>query len=344
MALRWGICSAGKISHDFIVALKTLPAVDHKVAAIASRDLKRSQEYAKQHNIRKAYGSYEELAEDPDIDVVYVGSVHTQHHALVLLFLRAKKNVLCEKPMGMNAAEVWDMVQVARENSVFLMEGFWTRFFPVSEQIRTLLSKKDLGDLRVLRAQLGFRMDDIPRLVDKKLGGGVILDLGCYLIQFASMIFGPEKPQSITASGFLLESGADETVGIVLNYSGNRQAVLNCTMMINLPGEALIGGTDGIIKIPNHMNSPTVMFLKGKRWEWPLPTSPEPLFFEHDIGLRYEAEHVRQCLLKGLKESPIMPLHESEIIATISDEARRQVGVIYEQDRVQCINQSESSK
>ncbi|XP_077773236.1 trans-1,2-dihydrobenzene-1,2-diol dehydrogenase-like isoform X2 [Podarcis muralis] len=277
MALRWGICSAGKISHDFIVALKTLPAVDHKVAAIASRDLKRSEEYAKQHNIPKAYGSYEELAEDPDIDVVYVGSVHTQHHALVLLFLRAKKNVLCEKPMGMNAAEVWDMVQVAKENSVFLMEGFWTRFFPVSEQIRTLLR-------------------------------------------------------------------ADETVGIVLNYSGNRQAVLNCTMMIDLPGEALIGGTDGIIKIPNHMNSPTVMFLKGKRWEWPLPTSPEPLFFEHDIGLRYEAEHVRLCLLKGLKESPVMPLHESEIIATISDEARRQVGVIYEQDRVECINQSESRK
>uniref|UniRef100_A0A8D0B969 Trans-1,2-dihydrobenzene-1,2-diol dehydrogenase n=1 Tax=Salvator merianae TaxID=96440 RepID=A0A8D0B969_SALMN len=332
MALRWGICSAGKISHDFLVALKTLPAEDHKAVAIASRDLKRSQKYAKQHCIPRAYGSYEELAKDPDIDVVYVGSVHPQHHALTILFLRAKKNVLCEKPMGMNAAEVCDMVKVARENDVFLMEGFWTRFFPVSEQIRTVLQQKALGDLKVLRAQLGFRMDDVQRLLDKKLGGGVILDLGCYCIQFASMVFGPEKPQSIVASGLLHETGVDETVAIILNYSGNRQAVLNFTMMIDLPGEALIGGTKGVIKIPNHMNSPTIMFVKEKQWEWPLPPSPEPLFFKNDIGLRYEAEHVRQCLMKGLKESPIMPLWESETIATTMDEARKQVGVHYEQD------------
>ncbi|XP_062994638.1 trans-1,2-dihydrobenzene-1,2-diol dehydrogenase-like [Elgaria multicarinata webbii] len=339
MALRWGICSAGKISHDFLVALQTLPVADHKAVAIAARDLKRAQEYAEQHGICRAYGSYEELAQDPDVDVVYVGSLHTQHYALTLLFLRAKKNVLCEKPMAMNAAEVREMIKVARENDVFLMEGFWTRFFPVSEQIRTMLQQKDLGDLKVLRAQLGFKMDDTPRLVDKKLGGGVIMDLGCYCIQFASMVFGPEKPQSIVASAFLHDTGVDETTAIILNYSENRQAVLNFTMMINLPGEALIGGTEGIIKIPNHMNSPTVMFLKGNRWEWPLPPSPEPLFFEHDIGLRYEAEHVRQCLLKGLKESPVMPLCESEIIATTMDEARRQVGVIYEQDTAVQANQ-----
>ncbi|XP_042328856.1 trans-1,2-dihydrobenzene-1,2-diol dehydrogenase-like [Sceloporus undulatus] len=344
MATRWGICSAGKISHDFLVALKTLPPADHKAVAIASRDLKRSQEYAQQHGICKAYGSYEELAQDPEVDVIYVGSLHTQHLAHTLLFLRAKKNVLCEKPMGMNAAEVREMIKVAKENNVFLMEGFWTRFFPVSEQIRTMLGQKSLGDLKVLQAQLGFQMDHIPRLVDKKLGGGVILDLGCYVIQFASMVFGPEKPKSIVASGLLHDTGVDETVAIILNYSGNRQAVLNCTMMVNLPGEAIIGGTEGTIQLPNHMNSPTVMFVKGSRWEWPLPSSPEPLYFEHDIGLRYEAEHVRQCLLKDLKESPIMPLHESETVTTIMDEVRKQVGVIYEQDTAQNKQSNETAK
>ncbi|XP_063159108.1 trans-1,2-dihydrobenzene-1,2-diol dehydrogenase [Candoia aspera] len=332
MTLRWGICSAGKVSHDFIVALKTLPA-DHKIVAIASSSLKRAQDYAKHHGIGRAYGSYDQLARDPDIDVVYVGSINTQHLAQTLLFLRAKKNVLCEKPMGMNAREVHDMVQTARDNNVFLMEGFWTRFFPVSEQIRTALCQKTLGNVKVLRAQMGIRMDNIPRLVDKKLGGGVILDLGCYCIQFASMVFGPEMPKSIVASGLLYETGVDETVSIILNYSGNCQAVLNVTIMIDLPGEATIGGTEGIIKVPDHMNSPTTMFLKGNRWEWPLPPSPEPLYFEHDIGLRYEAEHVRECLQKGLKESPIMPLRESETIAHIMDEARKQVGVSYEQDR-----------
>ncbi|XP_053121815.1 trans-1,2-dihydrobenzene-1,2-diol dehydrogenase-like [Hemicordylus capensis] len=300
--------------------------------AIASRDLKRSQEYAKQHGIPRAYGSYEELAKDPCVDVVYVGAIHTEHHALTLLFVRAKKNVLCEKPMAMNAGQVQDMIRAAKENDVFLMEGFWTRFFPVSDQIRTVLHEKALGDLKVLRAQLGFKMDNIPRLLDKKLGGGVTLDLGCYLVQFASMVFGAEKPQCITASTLLHDTGVDETTAIILNYSGNRQAVLNCTMMIDLPGEALIGGTEGIIKIPDHMNSPTIMFLKGNCWEWPLPPSPEPLFFKHDMGLRYEAEHVRQCLLKGLKESPIIPLCESELIATILDEVLKQAGVIYSQD------------
>ncbi|XP_054850591.1 trans-1,2-dihydrobenzene-1,2-diol dehydrogenase-like [Eublepharis macularius] len=332
MAIRWGICSAGKISHDFLVALKTLPPGDHKAVAIAARDLARSQEYARKHRIPKAYGSYEELAQDPDVDIVYVGSVHPQHHRLTILFLRAQKNVLCEKPLAMNADEVRDMIRVARENNVFLMEGFWTRFFPVSEQIRCLLAQNTLGDVKVVQAQLGFPMEDVQRLVDKKLGGGVILDLGCYCVQFASMIFGPEMPESIVTSGLLHKSGVDETVSIILNYSGNRQAVLNVTMMIKLPGEALIGGSEGVIQIPSHMNSPTVMFVKGNRWEWPLPPSPEHLYFENDIGLRYEAEHVRQCLLKGLKESPIMPLRESEIIATILDEARRQAGVFYEDD------------
>ncbi|XP_070584654.1 trans-1,2-dihydrobenzene-1,2-diol dehydrogenase [Erythrolamprus reginae] len=331
MPLSWGICSAGKISHDFIVALKTLPA-DHKIVAIASSNLERAQKYAKLHGICRAYGSYEELAQDPDVEVIYVGSLNTQHLGQTTLFLRAKKNVLCEKPMGMNAREVREMIRTAKENDVFLMEGFWTRFFPVSEQIRSTVCQNSLGNLKVLRAQLAVRMDDIPRLLEKKLGGGVILDLGCYCIQFASMVFGPEMPQSIVASGLLHKTGVDETVSIILNYSDNRQAILNFTMMVDLPGEATIGGTEGIIKIPENMNCPTVMFLKGNRWEWPLSASPEPLFFKHNIGFRYQIEHVRECLENGLKESPIMPLEESERIACIMDEARKQVGVIYEQD------------
>ncbi|KAL7975791.1 hypothetical protein Chor_014951, partial [Crotalus horridus] len=207
----------------------------------------------------------------PTPDVIYVGSLNTQHLAHTTLFLQAKKNVLCEKPIGMNAHEVREMIRTARENDIFLMEGFWTRFFPVSEKIHTLLCQKSLGNLKVLRAQLAVRMDNVPRLLEKKLGRGVILDLGSYCIQFASMVFGPEMPQSVLASGLLYETE-------------NHQAVLDVTMMINLPGEAMTGGPEGIIKIPDNMNSPTIMFLKGNRWECPLPPSPEPLYFKHNIG------------------------------------------------------------
>ncbi|KAM9113395.1 trans-1,2-dihydrobenzene-1,2-diol dehydrogenase [Pangshura tecta] len=122
MATRWGICSAGKISHDFLVALKTLPATEHQAVAIAARDLSRAQDYARKQGIPRAYGSYEELARDPNVDVVYVGVIHPEHLPVGRLFLGAGKPVLLEKPLGMNAAEVRELAQLARSRGVFLME------------------------------------------------------------------------------------------------------------------------------------------------------------------------------------------------------------------------------
>ncbi|XP_006274914.1 trans-1,2-dihydrobenzene-1,2-diol dehydrogenase [Alligator mississippiensis] len=330
---RWGICSAGKISHDFIIALKTLSAQEHTVVAIASRELAHAQEYARKNGIPRAYGSYKELARDPDIDVVYVGVINPQHLPVGRLFLRAGKPVLLEKPLGMNAAEVRELVQEARASNVFLMEAFWTRFFPVSGRIRTLLAQGALGQVKMVRAAVAIHMSNVPRLVEKDLGGGALLDLGCYCVQFACMVFGGEKPQSILASGFLHETGVDETTSIILNYSRKRQAVLTCSFMVNLPNQAAIAGTQGIIEIPDYMSKPTDMLFNGERWECPLPPPSQPLNFERDTGLRYEAQHVRECLLQGLKESPVMSLADSELVASILDEVRKQLGVKYTQDQ-----------
>nr|XP_034992960.1 trans-1,2-dihydrobenzene-1,2-diol dehydrogenase-like isoform X2 [Zootoca vivipara] len=247
---RWGICSAGKIAHDFLVALKTLPPEDHKVVAIASRDLSRAQQYAKIHSIPKAYGSYAELAEDADVDVVHIGVVNPYHLPTSLLFIQAGKNVLCEKPLGMNTAEVKALVQAARQKNVFFMEGLWTRFFPASEKIRFLLSQGSIGDVMVLHAEFGSPQLSIPRCVEKELGGGGLLDIGCYCILFACMVFNGEKPESILASGFLHNTGVDKTVSVILNYSGNRQAVLTCTMTARMSNRASIYGTKGMIEFP----------------------------------------------------------------------------------------------
>ncbi|XP_053121602.1 trans-1,2-dihydrobenzene-1,2-diol dehydrogenase-like [Hemicordylus capensis] len=331
-AIRWGICSAGKISHDFIVALRTLPPENHKVMAIAARDLSRAQEYAKIHSIPKAYGSYEELAEDPNVDVVYVGVINPYHLPASLLFMQAGKSVLCEKPLGMNAAEVKKMVQSARENRVFFMEAVWTRFFPASEKIRTLLRQTAVGEVMLVHADFGFPMLSIPRCVQKELGGGALLDIGIYCVQLACMIFSGEKPESIVASGFLHETGVDKTTSVILNYSGQRQATFTCTTTVTLLNKASINGTKGIIELPATFWSPTQLVVNGHAEEFPLPASSQKLNFPNGTGMCYQAEHVRQCLLQGLKESPIMSHADSELVHSILDEVRRQLGLSYPQD------------
>ncbi|XP_066484835.1 trans-1,2-dihydrobenzene-1,2-diol dehydrogenase-like [Tiliqua scincoides] len=333
-ATRWGICSAGKISHDFLVALRTLPAKDHQVVAIAARSLSRAQEYAKNHDIPKAYGSYEELAQDPDVDVVYVGVVHPYHLSTTLLFIKAGKHVLCEKPLGMNAAEVKMMVQAAQEKKVFLMEACWTRFLPAMEKIRSFLKQRAVGDVVALQAHFGIPLLSVPRCVEKELGGGALLDIGVYCVQLACMIFNGEKPESIVASGFLHKTEVDNMASIILNYSGQRQAVLTYTMTVQMSNRASISGTEEIIEIPEPFWCPTQLIIKEQKEEFPLPPPSQKLNFLNSTGLRYEAEHVRQCLLQGLKESPIMSHRDSELVHSILDEVRRQLGVCYTQDKL----------
>ncbi|XP_063334786.1 trans-1,2-dihydrobenzene-1,2-diol dehydrogenase [Pelmatolapia mariae] len=333
MATRWGICSAGKISHDFTVALKTLPPEDHQVVAVAARKLEDAQEFAKKHSISKAYGSYEELARDPDIDVVYVGVIHPYHLNTCLVFTNAKKNVLCEKPLAMNTKEVQQILASAKKNDVFLMEAVWTRFFPVSVEIRRLLAQGELGEVKMVRSEFGVPLMHVPRAVQKELGGGALLDIGIYCLQFISMVYNGEKPESIQASGVVhVETGVDETVVAILKYSKNRMAVITCSSGVQLPNDAIIMGTKGTVRVPAPMWCPTSLVVNEKETEYPVPEPYLPLNFINSTGMRYEAEEVRQCLLKGLKESTVMSHADSLLLVELEDEIRRQVGVVYSQD------------
>ncbi|KAL1257238.1 hypothetical protein QQF64_012783 [Cirrhinus molitorella] len=332
MVIRWGICSAGKISNDFTVALRTLPAENHQVVAVAARDLKHAQEFAQKHSIPRAYGSYEELAKDPEIDVVYVGTIQTHHLSAGALFMNAKKNILCEKPLAMNLKEVQELIATAKKNDVFLMEAVWTRFFPVSLEISRLLSRGEVGEVKVVRADFGLPLTHVPRAVQKEMGGGALLDIGIYCVQFALMVFNGEKPESIQATGVCLDTGVDETMIITLKFSGQRLAVCTCTISAQLPNEALIVGTKGTIKVPAHMWCPTSLMVNGVETQYPVPDPALPLNFTNSTGMSYEAEEVRRCLLNGLKESSRMSHADSVLLAEIMDEARRQVGVVYSQD------------
>uniref|UniRef100_A0A672RVW0 Dihydrodiol dehydrogenase, tandem duplicate 2 n=1 Tax=Sinocyclocheilus grahami TaxID=75366 RepID=A0A672RVW0_SINGR len=308
MAIRWGICSAGKISHDFTVALKTLPAENHQVLAVAARDLKHAQEFAQKHSVPRSYGSYEELAKDPEI-----GETAGHQDSGVFLKKQKKNKTFCIL-------------------HVFVLQAVWTRFFPVSLEIGRLLSRGDVGEVKVVRADFGVPLTHVQRAVQKELGGGALLDIGIYCIQFVLMVFNGEKPETIQATGVCLDTGVDEAMVVTLKFSGQRLAVCTCTITAELPNEAVIVGTKGTIKVPAHMWCPTSLMVNGVETQYPVPEPSLPLNFINSTGMCYEAEEVRRCLLHGLKESSRMSHADSALLAEIMDEARRQVGVVYSQD------------
>ncbi|XP_006898748.1 PREDICTED: trans-1,2-dihydrobenzene-1,2-diol dehydrogenase [Elephantulus edwardii] len=333
MALRWGIVSVGLISSDFTAVLQSLPRSEHQVVAVAARDLSRAKEFARKYDIPKAYGSYEELAKDPNVEVAYIGAQHPQHKATVMMCLAGGKAVLCEKPMGVNAAEVREMVAEARSRGLFLMEAIWTRFFPVSESLRAVLAQGTLGDLRMARAEFGVDLTHVPRALDWAQAGGGLLDIGIYCVQFISMVFGGQKPEKISAMGRRHETGVDDTVTVLLQYPGGVHASFTCSITAPLTNTAYVTGTKGMAQVLEPCWCPTKLVVKGELKEFPLPSITAKFNFTNGPGMAYEAKHVRECLRKGLKESPVIPLAESELLADILEEVRKSIGVTFPQDK-----------
>ncbi|XP_066265611.1 trans-1,2-dihydrobenzene-1,2-diol dehydrogenase-like isoform X1 [Branchiostoma lanceolatum] len=329
---RWGFVATGRICNDFKVALDTLPRNEHQVVAVASRSLETAQKFAKTHNIPKAYGSYAELAEQEDIDVVYIGAVHLQHAPVTTMMLEAGKPVLCEKPMAVNSREARQMIGLAKEKNLFFMEAIKSRFFPSYKKVREIVDSGDVGEVKLITACFGKNLPTGVYKQERSVAGGGLLLLGIYTIQFATMVFGEEEPEDITVSGHLTDGGVDETVTIVLKYSGNRMATLISGASANLANEAYVYGTKGSIKIPLFW-CPTEVIAPDKIHEFPLPPPEKPLNFENSTGMRFEAMEVRRCLQEGLKESPLMTHAMSLQIAGILDQTRKVVGVVYDQDK-----------
>lgn len=331
MATRWGIASAGKISHDFAVGLATLPAEEHVLVGVAARDLSRAQDFAKLHNGQKAYGNYQDLANDRDIEVVYIGSLNPQHLEIAKLMLSNGKHVLCEKPLTLNLKQTTELINFAKEKGLFLMEAIWSRCFPTYQWIREEIESGNLGDIKQVVVPFGFQLTGIERVSKKDLGGGTILDLGVYNIQLASLAFNGEKPIAIQASGQVNEDGVDTSVSATLSYKNGRTATIVTQSHVALSNEAIIAGTKGILRVPQFWCPTEIIGPSGRRSF----TLPEPLvkpFFIHSTGLRFEAAEVRRCIKAGLQESPLVSHRDSLLFAEIEDELRRQVGVVYAED------------
>ena len=331
MATCWGVAGCGLISHDFTTAIGTHEPGKHRVVACAARKLEAAQEFAKKHGIEKAYGDYAMLAQDPQVEVVYVGAINPAHLPLAKIFIEAGKAVLCEKPLAMNLKETKKLVELAREKGVFLMEAVWSRCLPAYRALAKELEDEKIGEVKQVIASFG-EVIAAPRMHSKELGGGTILDLGIYTIQLAQLVFGGEEPL-VVGSGHQGEDGCDESTSVTLLYSKGRTATLVTHSRVQLPNIATIIGTKGTITVPKPMWTPLSLVTPTGTMEFELPgPSSHQYNFANSANMAHESEHVRECLLAGLKESPLVSLEETVTMARIMETVRRQVGVTYHQD------------
>ena len=324
--IKWGILSTGHISGKFTRALRTLPEAE--ISAVASRDTGTAKKFAEKYGIPKAYGSYSALANDDEIDVIYIGTPHTFHLENSVMCMRAGKSVLCEKALTINAREAEEMISVAREENVFLMEAMTTRHVPLIKKIQNWIKSGKIGEPRMVNASRCLRREFKPsaRQLNPKLGGGSLLDLGIYVISFASMIF-EKPPESVFGYGHIGEFGSDEQGAALLKYDKGEIANLSFALRTNAGNEAYVYGTEGYIKIDEVFAVPTkaTLFINEKEVE----VIEEPIIEE---GLIYEAKEVMRCIEEGLKESPYMPLKESLQIMQIMDRIRAPWELTYSND------------
>jgi len=243
----WGIIGTGGIARAFATDIAHLG--DHEIAGVGSRNLETAKEFVKTIPSAKAYGNYDELINDSEIDAIYVATPHPSHKQNVIAALNAKKPVLCEKPFSVNASEAKEMVAAAKANDVALMEAMWARFLPHYAKIREIVASGVLGRITTIHADHGQRLADqnIPRLVEPSLAGGALLDLGIYPISFAHMVLG--IPQSITSSAVFTDKGVDAQSSMILNYANGAQAILNTTMIVQTPCTAVIAGLNGYLEV-----------------------------------------------------------------------------------------------
>ncbi|XP_055947266.1 trans-1,2-dihydrobenzene-1,2-diol dehydrogenase-like isoform X2 [Argiope bruennichi] len=302
MATKWGVVSAGKICHDFVTAVQSIPeGGQHEFVAIAARSLASAKEFASNHNIPKAYGSYEELAKDPDVEVVYIGTVASHHFAVGKLMLENGKHVLMEKPFALNLKQAKMLIEIARRENRFLMEAVWSRFFPAYKLLMELIEKGTIGDVVHVNVKFGLPLLSVQRVMSKAVGGGTILDLGIYTINAVTMIYKGEKPKKIAAVGHLNDDGVDITMNSSLLYSNNRTANIASNALAEFPNDLVITGTKGHIRIPNPFWCPTTVITDENKYEFPLPETINPCNFTNSSGLRFEAMEVRECLKKDIK-------------------------------------------
>ena len=320
--IRWGILGTGGIARTFATDLQEVN--DAELIAIGSRNQASADQFADEYQVAKKYASYEGVAGDSAVDVIYIATPHSLHQDNAIMSLEAGKAVLCEKPFTINARQAEAVIKLARDKRLFLMEAMWTRYLPAVVKLNELLSEKLIGDVQIMVAGGAFMPEFDPDfyLFNRDLGGGVLLDAGVYLVSMASMVFGP--PGKIMATARIGKTGIDEQDACLLEYENGAIANLYISLLAKSTADITLLGDKGKIHVHPPLFCPSNLTLSiyGKaEQEIELPFGSN--------GYQYEAMEVTRCLLEGKTESAIMPLDETLEIMKTMDEIRKQINLRY---------------
>ncbi len=323
--LRWGVLGSGFIAGSFVDALHKFTR--QRVVAVGSRTAAKGADFAARHGVERSVVGYEALVADPEVDVVYVATPHSEHRDNALLAIAAGKHVLVEKAFTRNLSEATEVVDAARAAGVTAMEAMWTRFLPHIDIVRQLLADGALGEIETVFADHGqwFEKDPDFRLFDPAKAGGAMLDLGVYPVSFAHFALG--APGSALAAGTTAFTGVDRQISAVLTgFQAHpaAHAVLTTTLAARTPTTACVAGDAARVEIPGWFYAPQQITLTTRDGE--VTTSGKSPYFEHE-GLCLQAAHFASLVAEGRTESDLLPLDETLAVMATMDELRRQVGV-----------------
>jgi len=326
--IRWGILGCGKIARKFVADLRLVKNAE--LVAIGAREQSTADAFAKEFPVKFKHNSYQSLVENPQVDAIYVATPHAFHHEHTLLCLNHNKAVLCEKAFAMNHGEAKEMIALAQEKKVFLMEAFWTRFLPHYQLLKDMIAEGKIGKIQSVVANFGF----IPtppvaqRLYDPRLGGGSLLDIGVYPVFLALDLLG--RPDNVEAVMTPSHQGTDSQCAIQFQYHHGALAQLFSTFTSNLSTGADIGGNKGRIRLTHRFHGPTTSL----EYYPDIVDSCQRISFDKALGngYEYESQHVTDCLMKGLTESPVLKHADTLLMMETIDRIRAKAGLSYPTD------------
>lgn len=318
---RWAILGAGHIAEKFAEGLAACPqAICY---AVGSRQKAKAENFCQQFGFEKAYGSYEEMLADPNVDVVYIATPNNLHYEHTQLCLNAGKAVLCEKPFALNADDVKKMSALARKKKLFLMEALWSRFLPTINRFKAEMESGKLGKPQLLQAEFGFKAkyDENSRLFSPSLGGGAVYDIGIYPLFLALYLFG--KPTSVEVTAVPAPTGTDMTTAILMKHAGGEISVLTTSFAMRMECDAKLYLSDGCLRLCRMFHMPTKLTSACGDDE-PTEIKVETL----SNGYNYEAMEVMACLDGKQTESKLWSLDMSndlmELIDLVNEKAKQQ--------------------
>ncbi|MET3130992.1 putative dehydrogenase [Oxalobacteraceae bacterium GrIS 1.11] len=326
--IRWGILGTGQIARALAHALDEV--VGAKLVAVASRSSAGAEKFGRDFGVKRCHASYQGLADDPEVDVIYIATPHALHAENALLCLNGGKHVLCEKAFTMNRRQAQEVVALARQKNLFLMEAMWSRFLPAIVETRRIIASGEIGPVRQIQSDFGFVPDVGPqhRLLNRELGGGALLDIGVYPLSLSAFFLGPVE--SVQAIAELGPTGVDEQTAFSLRHQGGGVSSCVCSIRAHSPTEMTISGALGHIRIQHRFfqaQTLTVTAVDG---------AARTVEFPHiGSGYTHEVVEVMRCLRAGLIESASMPHEETLALMGILDTIRAQIGLSYSADLAQ---------